>query len=68
MACRSIPACEKAADDIRMKTEGLKDRGTVECKYLDLSIRETVYKFADDILRTGTPVNYLINNAGNYVI
>nr|XP_018901944.1 PREDICTED: retinol dehydrogenase 11-like isoform X1 [Bemisia tabaci] len=64
MACRTTHACEKAAEDIRKKTEGLEGRGTVECKYLDLSIRETVYKFADDILRTGTPVNYLINNAG----
>nr|XP_018901945.1 PREDICTED: retinol dehydrogenase 11-like isoform X2 [Bemisia tabaci] len=65
MACRTTHACEKAAEDIRKKTEGLEGRGTVECKYLDLSIRETVYKFADDILRTGTPVNYLINNAGS---
>nr|XP_018901943.1 PREDICTED: retinol dehydrogenase 11-like [Bemisia tabaci] len=64
MACRNTDTCKEAADDILNKTKELKDRGTVVCKYLDLSKTRTIREFAADIMRTEEKINYLINNAG----
>ncbi|CAH0383621.1 unnamed protein product [Bemisia tabaci] len=63
MACRNIDTCKEAADDILTKTKELKDRGTVVCRYLDLSKTRTIREFAADIMRTEEKINYLINNA-----
>jgi short-subunit dehydrogenase len=43
-------------------TEETKPTGSVECFFLDLSILDSVRKFAEEVKSLQTPVRILINN------
>lgn len=60
LACRNLQRAHQAAQDI------FADTGeTVVVKQLDLCSFESVRAFAEDVLRTESRLDVLINNAGN---
>lgn len=61
MACRSQPRCEQA----RAAIEGeAAQSALLQTATLDLSDLSSVRRFADGFLAAGTPLHFLINNAG----
>ena len=63
LACRDLEKAEKAAADIRRKTEGLVKADLI-VKRLDLASLKSVNDFCDDILKTEDRIDVLVNNAG----
>jgi WW domain-containing oxidoreductase len=61
MACRSKARCEEARSGIE---SWAAERGSLQTAILDLSDLSSVRRFADGFLAAGTPLHFLVNNAG----
>ena len=62
LACRSVEAGEKVAQELRAALP--KDAGTLTVAKLDLADPASIRAFAAAYLTAGTPLDLLINNAG----
>ncbi|CAK9296575.1 unnamed protein product [Gordionus sp. m RMFG-2023] len=60
MACRDMSKCEESRKEIVLETKN----PNVICKYLNLASFKSINTFAQNITKSETNINILINNAG----
>ncbi|CAG9859101.1 unnamed protein product [Phyllotreta striolata] len=64
LACRSVEKAQQAVDDIKRQCDGKEDLGQLEVQRLDLSSLKSVRACAEDLLKSESRINMLVNNAG----